>query len=55
MIISTNHQKVAEQRQRYALRKYTIGVVSVLVGALLLSGTAKQAHAATVETTATSV
>lgn len=55
MIISTNHQKVAEQRQRYALRKYTVGVVSVLVGALLLGGTAKQTHAATVETTATSV
>lgn len=46
---------MVEQRQRYALRKYTVGVVSVLVGALLLGGTAGQAHAATVDQRATNV
>lgn len=53
--MGNNQQRMVEQRQRYALRKYTVGVVSVLVGALLLGGTAGQAHAATVDQTATNV
>ena len=53
--MGNNQQKMVEQRQRYALCKYTVGVVSFFVGALLLGGTAGQAHADTADQTENNV
>ncbi len=53
--MGNNQEKMVEQRQRYALCKYTVGVVSFFVGALLLGGTAGQAHADTADQTENNV
>lgn len=45
-------RKMTDQRQRFSIRKYTVGAASVLIGLTFLGGYSHTAHAATTDNSA---